>query len=77
MNPDTLEAPVEAPVARLTANDRCDSCGAQAYVEALMSSGELLFCSHHWNQYRGKIEPAALEITDETYKLHIKLDASA
>lgn len=32
----------------LTANDRCDSCSAQAYVRASGVSGELLFCGHHW-----------------------------
>jgi len=32
----------------LTAVDRCDRCGAQAYVRALLPSGlELLFCAHH------------------------------
>ena len=31
----------------LTASDRCDRCGAQAYVRVtLTSGGELLFCSH-------------------------------
>ena len=34
----------------LTANDRCDAdCSAQAYVKAIGVTGELLFCSHHWN----------------------------
>ena len=35
----------------LTAADRCDSgCTAQAYVKAMGVSGELLFCSHHYNK---------------------------
>lgn len=34
----------------LTANDRCDRCGAQAYVKIVGSTGELLFCSHHYNK---------------------------
>lgn len=33
----------------LTANDRCDSCGAQAYVQVTGVSGDLLFCAHHYN----------------------------
>ena len=33
----------------LTALDRCDRCGAQAYVKIAGSTGELLFCSHHYN----------------------------
>lgn len=34
----------------LTAGDRCDACGAQAYVAATGDSGELMFCAHHWNK---------------------------
>ena len=32
-----------APFYRLTAADRCDSCGAQAYIAAEVNSCELLF----------------------------------
>jgi len=36
----------------LTAVDRCDRCGAQAYVRALLPNGlELLFCAHHNRQH--------------------------
>jgi hypothetical protein len=34
----------------LTANDRCDRCGAQAYVKVTGMSGELMFCSHDYNK---------------------------
>ena len=34
----------------LTANDRCDSCDAQAYVQVSGVTGELMFCSHHYNK---------------------------
>jgi hypothetical protein len=34
----------------LTANDRCDSCAAQAYVKVTGVTGDLLFCSHHYNK---------------------------
>ena len=33
----------------LTALDRCDRCNAQAYVKIAGSTGELLFCGHHYN----------------------------
>jgi hypothetical protein len=34
---------------RLTNADRCDRCGAQAFVRTTMSSGhELLWCAHHF-----------------------------
>lgn len=54
---------------RLTALDRCDSCGAQAYVRVQMSSGELLFCAHHAAQHRDKLQPVALAWHDETHRL--------
>ena len=34
--------------AALTRSDRCDRCGAQAYVRAVLhSGGALQFCAHH------------------------------
>ena len=36
----------------LNALDRCDRCGAQAYVRAvLLNGGELMFCAHHGKEY--------------------------
>lgn len=32
----------------LSALDRCDACGSQAYVQALGTTGDLLFCVHHY-----------------------------
>ena len=41
----------------LTSLDRCDRCGAQAYIRTVLPGGsELLFCNHHWQRERG---PAA------------------
>jgi hypothetical protein len=34
----------------LTANDRCDSCGSQGYVQVTGFTGELVFCNHHYNK---------------------------
>jgi len=54
----------------LTAADRCDRCGAQAYVLVrLASGGELLFCAHHAKQYEPGLRPLAIEIVDETDRL--------
>ena len=33
----------------LGAQDRCDSCSAEALVKVSGISGELLFCGHHYN----------------------------
>jgi hypothetical protein len=54
---------------QLSGLDRCDSCGAQAYVRATMSTGELLFCAHHAAQFKDKLSATALEWHDESYRL--------
>lgn len=39
-----------------SAKDRCDKCGAQAYVKVGFTSGDfLLFCSHDANELRPKM----------------------
>ena len=55
---------------QLTSADRCDSCGAQAYIRATMASGELLFCAHHGAQFKEKLAPTAIEWHDESSKLY-------
>lgn len=35
---------------KLNALDRCDRCGSQAYVQIVGSTGDLLFCAHHYNK---------------------------
>jgi hypothetical protein len=34
----------------LTANDRCDACSSQAYIQVYGVTGDLLFCGHHYNK---------------------------
>ncbi|GAB3708112.1 DUF7455 domain-containing protein [Nocardiopsis oceani] len=59
-----------APTQPLTAADRCDRCGAQAYVRVLLNSGgELLFCAHHMRKHDDSIRKIASDIQDETDKL--------
>ncbi len=54
----------------LNAIDRCDRCGAQAYVRAtLLNGGELLFCGHHAKEYAEGLKPVVAKIQDETNKL--------
>ena len=46
--------------AALTAADRCDRCGAQAYLRVeLQSGGELLFCAHHAREHGDKLTEIA------------------
>jgi hypothetical protein len=54
----------------LSALDRCDRCGAQAYVRAtLLNGGELMFCAHHGKEYAEKLAAIAVKIQDESEKL--------
>ena len=47
----------------LNALDRCDRCGAQAYVRAtLLNGGELMFCAHHGKEYAEKLKTVAAKI---------------
>ena len=62
----------------LTAQDRCDRCGAQAYVRATLPGGtELLFCGHHGNAHRPSLLVAGASIHDETDKLLVRRESSA
>jgi hypothetical protein len=63
----------EAPT--LTALDRCDRCGAQAFVRVEMRSGELLFCGHHSREHAGAYKDKATRIQDETTRLQLELGA--
>ena len=57
--------------ATLTAADRCDRCGARAYVRVLLPSRlELLFCAHHNRKHAPALAEIAVEIQDETRRLH-------
>jgi hypothetical protein len=54
----------------LTAADRCDRCGAQAYLRVELSGGgELLFCAHHAREHGDKLREIAVTVHDETDKL--------
>jgi len=69
MTAETTTAVQSAEQHSLTAADRCDACGAQAYVRVTLSTGELLFCAHHAAENREKLQPIALTWQDETERL--------
>ncbi|OYN86446.1 DUF7455 domain-containing protein [Parenemella sanctibonifatiensis] len=57
-------------VEELTAADRCDRCGAQAYMRVrLESGGELMFCAHHARAHSDKLKQVAIDVHDETARL--------
>jgi hypothetical protein len=54
----------------LTAADRCDRCGAQAYVRVTLNGGaELLFCAHHGRVHADALRRVATEVQDESDRL--------
>jgi ribosomal protein L37E len=54
----------------LTATDRCDRCGAQAYIRAtLASGGELLFCAHHGHAHEARLREMAVDFQDNSSAL--------
>lgn len=59
-----------APSNELTAIDRCDRCGAQAYLRVhLKGGGELMFCAHHAREHSDKLSEVAEHLHDETGRL--------
>jgi hypothetical protein len=59
----------------LRAIDRCDQCNAQAYVMVKGSTGDLMFCGHHYEKIMNnpdaytKMMAFMLEIIDERDRL--------
>jgi hypothetical protein len=55
---------------QLSVNDRCDRCGARAYIRVtLPGGGELLFCAHHGRAHEYALRRQALHFHDETDRL--------
>jgi len=51
----------------LTAADRCDRCGARAYIRVLLpAGGELLFCAHHGRAHQDALRAADADIQDQS-----------
>lgn len=63
-----MNAVLDAPT--MSTVDRCDRCGAQAYVRAVLPGGsELLFCAHHGREFAPALEARGATITDESAQL--------
>jgi len=71
MVPTTAEttAVSERELPQLTANDRCDQCGAQAYIRVTIGDSELLFCAHHGRRNQEKLQLVATSWHDESDRL--------
>ncbi len=64
-----MTATVTPAAPTLNAADRCDRCGAQAFVRVVLVSGELLFCGHHAKAYQDTLRDKAVDWVDETAAL--------
>jgi hypothetical protein len=61
---DIEEQQTEESDSRLTSNDRCDTCIAQAYVQVFFGESSLHFCAHHYTEYEANISKTATTIYD-------------
>lgn len=51
----------------LNAADRCDRCGARAFVRVVLPGGnDLLFCVHHARQHEPRLRELASEYVDQS-----------
>jgi len=49
----------------LSTADRCDRCGAQAWVRVGIGDSSLLFCGHHFAESEDRLRPIASYVHDE------------
>jgi hypothetical protein len=61
----------------LTLLDRCDRCGAQAYMRAFKDDLSLLFCGHHGKRYFPSLFAQGFLIQDETFRINKTSESSA
>jgi len=57
--------------------DRCDSCGSQAFVLVKLINGELMFCGHHYNKNKEKLDNQSYEIINELEYINSKPSESS
>lgn len=57
--------------------DRCDRCGAQAFVRAVLPVGDLMFCAHHGRAYGEALAVAALRVEDNSASINSATNPAA
>lgn len=63
---------VELPVIEFSAEDRCDSCGAQAYAVATKEgNADLLFCVHHRRKNYDALRDKGWTVIDDVAGLEV------
>lgn len=58
-------------------SDRCDRCGAQAFVRAVYEASDLMFCAHHAREYRQRLSATAIFLEDESEKINVAASPAA
>jgi hypothetical protein len=48
-------------------DDRCDRCGAQAFLAAQLNGHELLFCNHHGRRFRAVLQEQGFVLFDNPW----------
>lgn len=62
----------------LALNDRCDRCGAQAFVVAHHEIyAPLMFCGHHFNKHEAGLVGSGFQVQDERDKINKSPSISA
>lgn len=76
MTTTSTETPT-AYIPSFTATERCDRCGAQAFVRAVLVTGDLLFCAHHGRELGPALDKVALLVEDGTAAINHRPSPSA
>ena len=63
----------------LTNADRCDQCGAQAFIWVNMPNSQngLLYCRHHFLKNEAGLKKVAIDFIDESYKINSRASQSS
>lgn len=68
---------MEAVKRQLKIADRCDRCGAQAFILVKGVSGELYFCGHHYVANEEALIKFSYEVVDEREHINSHSASSA
>lgn len=85
MSTSTIDRPIEKTTTRKLnrAWDRCDRCGAQAFVAVTVPAKgkpvhvEMLFCGHHYGRYEQHFAAKGYPVHDERHLINAKPSTSA
>lgn len=77
--------PVSVPNTPMNSKDRCDStfrpsplkgsesCQVRAYVRVVMNTGQLVFCSHHYEYHKEHMGDNVIRVDDHREEPHNRL----